>query len=46
MSDFWWQVQQQEEECLQTILANDPGYLEWLQQLDTQREEQHDEFNS
>ena len=39
MSDFWWQVQEEEEQQIQEILANDPGYLEWLNQLEEARDE-------
>lgn len=37
MSDFWWQVQEQEEqESNEAILRNDPNYEKWLLKIDNQ----------
>lgn len=33
MSDFWWQVQQQEEQEWQELCKRDPEYAKWLNKL-------------
>lgn len=39
MSDFWWQVQQDEEQEWQFLLENDPEYQQWLNKIEGEKNE-------
>jgi len=42
MSDFWWQVQDQEEQQYEEVLKNDPGYQDFLNKLNQEVEHGHE----
>jgi hypothetical protein len=39
MSDFWWKVQQDEEQEWQFLLKNDPEYEAWLKKIEENEDE-------